>query len=330
MADDESIVIGKNVKIESKILNEDRGLVIAEPPTYRAEPDARFPVLYLLDGPRNFHHTTAAVNFLAQNDRIPEMLIIGIGNTDRGRDLTPDTSNPEEKEGHPTVGGADNFLSFISDELIPWVDSNYRTRQYRLLTGHSFGGLFAIHTLITRPDVFDSYLAISPSLWWSNQDLVEQAETFFSDIKRLNKDLYMTMGNEGGAMLGGVRKLAGVLDEHAPTDFRWTFRWMNEEDHGSVPHRSTYYGLESIFQGWSLVDPLPLYDIGGLDAVKSYFNPISKRLGYERKMPVRPLNELCSSLTKADHLGLDALHLLRNQAACDGFNVARNERTNIE
>ena len=133
------------------------------------------------------------------------MLVAGIGNTDRTRDLTPQTEKKEEKEG--SSGGADTFLKFISDELIPWVDKNYRTQSYRLLTGHSFGGLVA------------------------------QADTFFEGTEHLNKDLYMTMGNEGGAMLGGVRKLAGVLDEHAPPDFRWNFRWMNEEDHGSVPLR---------------------------------------------------------------------------------------------
>ena len=309
MTDNKSIAIGMNVRIESKILKEDRGLVIAEPPNYRAEPEAKFPVLYLLDGPHNFHHTTAAVNFLAQNGRIPHLLVIGIGNTDRPRDLTPQTLNPEEKEQCPTAGGADDFLNFISNELIPWVDENYRTEPYRLLIGHSFGGLLAIHTLTTRPDMFNSYLAISPSLWWSHQGLVGQAELFFKETKRLNKDLYMTMGNEGGPMLGGARKLAGVLDEHAPADFRWNFRWMNEEDHGSVPHRSTYYGLETIFEGWRLADPLRLYDYGGVEAVKNYFKTITKRLGYERNMPVSTLNELCSSLTRAQRLD-DAASLL--------------------
>jgi predicted alpha/beta superfamily hydrolase len=302
MADDELVVIGKNARIESKILDEARTLVIAEPQNYRTEPDEKFPVLYLLDGPGNFHHTTGAVNFLAQNGRIPHMIVIGVGNTDRARDLTPPTLDLDEKKELPTAGGADTFLNFTADELIPWVDKNYRTRSYRLLTGHSFGGLLALHSLITRPDLFNSYLAISPSLWWSHQGLVEQANTFFSERKRLSKDLFMTMGDEGGAMLGGVRKLAGVLDEHAPADFRWNFRRMNEENHGSIPYRSTYYGLESIFDGWRLADPVSLYDQGGVKALTDYFKPIAKRLGYERNMPLSTMNELCSTLTKTARL----------------------------
>ncbi len=167
----------------------------------------------------------------------------------------------------PTHGGADNFVRFLSDELMPWVESRYRTRPYSILVGHSYGGLFAVHTLLTRPDLFDAYLAISPSLDWNNQALIAEAETFFEETPELFADLYMTIGNEGGAMLGGVRKLAGVLDEHAPIGFRWDLRVMEEETHNSVPLRSTRQGLESIFQGWNLHDAVTMYDQGGVGAI---------------------------------------------------------------
>ena len=255
---DDLIVIGKKRQIESKILEEARALWISTPASYDLLEES-YPVLYLLDGDTNFHHTTGAVGFLALNGRIPEMLVVAILNTDRMRDLSPPSQLPEDRERFPTHGGADNFLRFLSDELIPFIDENYRTRPYRILVGHSAGGRFAVHTLTTRPEVFNAYIAISPSLWWSDQALVAQAETFFAATPELEADLFMTVGNEGGALLGGVRKVAGILDEMAPKGFRWSFNLMEEETHGSVPHRSTYQGLEAIFRGWARSMIRPTY-----------------------------------------------------------------------
>ena len=120
---------------------------------------------------------------------------------DRGRDLLPPTQNEDEVFVLPTMGGADAFLRFLSDELMPWMDGRYRTRPYAVLVGHSAGGLFAIHALTTRPDLFDAYIAISPALRRDDQRMVAQAETFFENTSELNADLYMTMANEGGAAL---------------------------------------------------------------------------------------------------------------------------------
>ena len=186
---------------------------------------------------------------------------------------------------------------------MPWVESRYRTRAYSVLVGHSYGGLFALHALVTRPDVFDAYIAISPSLHWNNQALVATAETVFESTPELTADLYMTMGNEGGAALGGMRKLAGVLDQHAPKGFRWGFRVMEEEAHGSVPLRSTRQGLESVFDGWNLHDVLPLYDLGGLAAVEDYYREGRGRFGYDQQ-GASPLTiyTLWDTLVNADRL----------------------------
>ncbi len=212
----EPVVIGERFRIESQILNETRSLMIGTPRSYLSG-EKRYPVLYVLDGEAHFEHTMPIAEFLAANDRMPEVLVVAVPNgADRTRDLTPSSQEEVELRSMPTHGGADNFVRFLSDELMPWVESRYRTRPYSILVGHSYGGLFAVHTLLTRPDLFDAYLAISPSLDWNNQALVAEAETFFEATPELFADLYMTIGNEGGAMLGGVRTLAGVLDEHAP------------------------------------------------------------------------------------------------------------------
>jgi hypothetical protein len=145
--------------------------------------------------------------------------------------------------------------------------------------------LFALHALITRPEVFNAYIAISPSLQWSDQELVQQAVAFFENSPELEVDLYMTVGNEGGALLGGVRKVSGILDETTPTGLRWGFRLMEEETHGSVPHRSTYQGLEAVFRGWDVPDLLTVFDQGGLEEIDRRFEQGAQRFGYQRKTP---------------------------------------------
>jgi predicted alpha/beta superfamily hydrolase len=285
-----ALVIGDEHELDSKILGETRRLIVGKPPSYMATDDP-YPIVVLLDGPDHFHHTTATANFLARNGRMPEVLVVAVANTDRTRDLTPRSQVAAEMESAPTHGGADNFLRFVDEELLPWVEQNYRAGPYRILIGHSFGGLFAINTLVTRPDVFDAYIAISPSLQWNDQRLVQQAETFFEATDELAASLYMTVGNEGGNLLGGARKLSGILDAEAPRGFSWHFNLMPEETHGSVPLRSTYQGFESVFSDWYLHDPLAMFDVGGIAAIERFYEKGSKKFGLDRPMPVTlPLN----------------------------------------
>ena len=298
---DDAIVIGQKRQIESKVLKETRALWISTPSGYDAGEES-YPVLYVLDGPDHFHHTSGTVGFLARNGRIPEMLVVAIPNTDRTRDLTPLSPIEEDRERFPSHGGADDFLRFLSDELIPFIDESYRARPYRVLVGHSFGGLFAVHALTTRPEVFSAYIAISPSLGWADQMLVPQAEAFFEATPELQADLFMTVGNEGGALLGGVRKLSGILDETTPKGFRWGFNLMEEETHGSVPHRSTYQGLEATFRGWSLTNALATFDQGELEAIDRFYRDGGKRFGYERETPASTLFDLGFRLIEAERL----------------------------
>jgi predicted alpha/beta superfamily hydrolase len=221
----EPVVIGEKFQIESKVLAETRTYVIHTPASYKIGKDA-YPVLVLQDAENNFAYTSAAVNLLSGNGRIPAMIVVGINNTDRTRDMTP--SKPATDFGGTpwtgSAGGADKFLSFIADELLPTIDRNYRTRPYRVLIGHSLGGLFAVYALMNRPEVFKGYLIISPSLWWDDQALVKTAQPYFAAHKDLRADLYMTMGSEGDTMLGGAWKLSAVLEESKLADLRWQFK----------------------------------------------------------------------------------------------------------
>lgn len=226
--------------------------------------------------------------------------MVAVDHVERNKNLTPPSEVDYERT--PNYGGADEYLAFIRDELIPWVDTNYRTHGYRVLVGHSYGGLFALHTMITNPDVFDAFILISPSLQWNDQRLVNQAEAFLKTQSEFKKDLFIAMGNEGGRALGGVRKLTGILGEINPPGLRWNFHRMPEETHGSVPYRSTHQGLSAVFTDWYLDDPFALYELGGLDAIDKHYAQLSDRLGFEKTTPYSTILDIAYALLQADRL----------------------------
>jgi predicted alpha/beta superfamily hydrolase len=294
----EHVVIGEKFQIESKVLAETRTYVIHIPDSYKSGKEA-YPVLVLQDAENNFAYTSAAVHFLSANGRIPAMIVVGINNTDRGRDMTP--SKPAtDFGGMPfvgSVGGADKFLSFIADELLPTIDRKYRTRPYRVLIGHSLGGLFAVYALLNRPEVFKDYIVTSPSLWWDDQALVKAAQPFFAAHRDLRADLYMTMANEDGTMLGGAWKLSAILEESKLANMRWQFKRYPDEEHGTIPYISTYEGLQTIFAGYRIADPIALFEEGGLPAFERHYAKVSQRMGYPVEVPARAYGDTLSELS---------------------------------
>ena len=196
-----------------------------------------------------------------------EMIVVGITNTDRTRDLTPTKATGPNAAQFPTAGGADNFLKFIETEVIPEIEKRYRVQPYRVLAGHSFGGLFAVHTLITRPELFNSYVAVSPSLQWSDDATLKRAEEFFKTRKDLRATLFTSLGNEPGAIGKSFEEFKQVLAKSQIKGFEWEAQQMTDEDHGSVVLRSHYLGLRKVFEGWQMPrDPATGAVAGGLKA----------------------------------------------------------------
>lgn len=334
-----AVVIGEVVHLRSNVLKEERTLLISKPAGY-AEGADRYPVLYVLDGETLFRSSSAIAEFLAASDRIPEMLVVAIESgsfAQRTRDLTPPSSAEIDNRFSPGNGGADAFLSFVADELIPFVDKTYRTRPYRLLVGHSFGGLFAIHALTTKPKLFNAYVAIDPTLSWNGGAVVAQAESFFSKTRELPGDLYLTAASATGNSPGDVQKLAALLDRKTPAGFRWSFEWMKQETHTSIPLRSIHQGLDAIFDGWHLTDPLELFDKGGIDAVHRHFREGGRRCGYDRTTTPFTVSLIVAGLVKAGRLEEASKVLLHDTKAypppwnqLDALARAYGERGNVE
>jgi len=288
----EPIIIGERMSMHSDVLGEDRPYWVYTPDGYSGSQEVH-PVVYLLDGNEHFHHTTGVAQFLAAQRRMPSVIVVAIPSTDRERDLSPPPLTETTNETTAIGGGADDFLRFLRDELAPAIDDAYRTAPYRIMIGHSLGGLFAVYAALTQPDLFDAYIAISPSLWWDDEAVIRQAETFFDGASGEPRGfLYMTMGNEGGRMLAGVWGLARVLETHAPPTFRWGFDVLEQEDHGSVPLRSTYAGFEKLYEGWRLENPVEFTAENGLPAVDEHFAALSERYGYEIRTPESVINNI--------------------------------------
>jgi predicted alpha/beta superfamily hydrolase len=248
--------------IQSKILNQNRKVSIFLPEGYDTV-NTRFPVIYVLDGEGRDQHTVPTARFLFMNHKMPQAIIVGVMNIDRNHDFLPDSS-----KAAPTGGGADNFIQFFDKELFPYINKNFKTEEYKVLIGHSYGGLFAMHVLLTQPDLFDSYIAIDPSIWYNNVKLVMSAEMEFAKTKNWDRSIFIT-GREGGGLKDmGIVPMDSLLKTSAPKDLNWKITAYSDEDHGSVTFKSVYDGLRFIFDTGGALKVFP--DAGIIPDGRSY------------------------------------------------------------
>ncbi|WP_430468465.1 alpha/beta hydrolase-fold protein [Winogradskyella ouciana] len=249
---DNKLKIGTEYSISSKILNEKRSYIVALPKTY-SESSTKYPVLVLTDGDYRFLYTSGIIEFLSKQNEIPETIIVAIPNIDRTRDLTPTSITFNNMDG----GDGANFLKFIENELLPEVESKFRTNSYNVLAGHSLGGLFAGYSYITNSS-FSGFIASDPSFWWDNQYVVNEINSdVVQQIK--NKKIYISSAdnyerNEG--MVTFMRnaqelfyarlKQLGVANSNIKLDY------FENENHGTSAYMSWYNGIKFVFKDFML------------------------------------------------------------------------------
>jgi predicted alpha/beta superfamily hydrolase len=303
LANAQDNVVDDKVQIQSSILKQSRSVVVHKPSSYQNGTD-RYPLLYLLDGQDFLKFTTDITNNLAENDRAPEMIIVAIDSGDfaqRTHDLTPPTQSELDRRFHPGAGGADAFRRFISDELMPYIQQHYRTRPYKILAGHSLGGLFGVDTLIKKPELFNAYLLLDPTLSWNNEGEVTPA--FLEKTQHLQADMFLAAANRYGSAAADIQHFVAMLQKRTPdAEFRWHYIWMKEESHGSIPLIGIYTGLLSIFDQWQMVNPLEVYDQGGMDAVHEFYRQGNKHYGFDRVVPAFTVSLVVAGLINAGRL----------------------------
>lgn len=315
------ITIGETFRIQAANLQEDRNILLSLPRGY-AGGQERYPVLYLLDGDAHLVHTRATVDFLARNGLMPDLIIIGIPNTRRTRDLTPTVGYNNRPDGTrekvAASGGGEAFLDFIEKTLMPHVDSNYRTQPFRILAGHSLGGLLAVHTLASRPHLFQGVLAASPYLEWDENQPLRRLEDFLRTKPALRATLFASMADEeaGDARPNRFDRLQNLLKAAKAGDgFAWEARHFPEEDHGSVVLQTHYWGLRKVFEGWRLpVDRQTRQFPGGLKELTAHYEKLALRLGYPVQPPEAIVNTIGYQALARNNAGA-ALALFRHNAA---------------
>lgn len=248
---DEAIVIGKKIKILSKILNEERTCLISLPDSYNDpyKTDKKYPIIILLDGYTHFKTTSGIVHFMSSNTNrnhlMPESIIVAIENIDRERDFTITKIKTKRPN---TMGGGKNFLNFIERELIPYMDKNYRTESYRTLVGHSLGGLLTLNSYIDKNSIFNAYISLDPSIWW-NEEMMKSRVDSLSSIS-LNKKLYIATANQGEANYKRNKQrhdnLYSLLSKKYKEPLNIKIKYFENENHRSIPLKALYEGLKYI------------------------------------------------------------------------------------
>lgn len=323
------IIIGTIDSLDSKILNEERKILVHIPNSYYSDlfKNQKYPVVYLLDGESHFTSVVGLIDQLSQlnaNTICPDMIVVGICNTNRTRDLTPTTDKKApfmDSAQAALTGGGEKFTLFLEKELIPYINTHYPTAPYKMLIGHSLGGLMAINTLIKHSELFNSYVAIDPSIWWNNQSLFKESVITLKQKKINDKSFFLAMANTLNKGMDtlmlrkdtsismnhprSILQYADIVKNNSNSSFKWNWKYYKDDDHGSVPLIAEYDALRFIFDFHKLP---PFYDI--LDnydkpdsVISKHYENVTKQMGYTIYPPepiIEQLGYICLSEKKYD------------------------------
>jgi predicted alpha/beta superfamily hydrolase len=226
---------------------ETRHINVYKPPGYDGSSD-RYPVLYMPDGglQEDFPHVAKALDEGIRAGEIQPLILVGIENTERRRDMTGPTTVASDKAIAPRVGGSAVFRAFIAKQLIPEISRRYRVNAHRGIIGESLAGLFSVESFLREPGLFDTVIAISPSLWWNDGALVREAPALLKHQKHGAHHLFLSSADEEN-IAPNVAKLAAMLKSEAPMDLDWIYVPRPEEHHDTIYLASEKFALRRAF-----------------------------------------------------------------------------------
>ncbi|MBL0145351.1 MAG: alpha/beta hydrolase [Chitinophagaceae bacterium] len=220
--------------IQSKLVGEVRTINVWTPAGYKSALDS-LPVMYMADGglKEDFPHIANTLAELIQLKKIKPIILVGIENTQRRRDLTGYTEVAKDKEIAPVVGGSDKFRAFIKDELFPEITKRYRTTNEKSIIGESASGLFVMETFFLSPEMFDNYIAFDPSLWWNNHYLVRTAKENLSKFPAAEKRIWFA-GSSAGEVSPYTKELAEIFKTENRLNLKWNYSDEPKEKHTTI------------------------------------------------------------------------------------------------
>lgn len=242
------LCIGQTFPLASKALGETRRINVYVPGGYADSAAVRLPVLYMPDGglAEDFLHVAGLVQVGVGNGTMRPFILVGIENTARRRDLTGPTTNPEDQKIAPRVGGSAAFRTFIRMELMPAIRQRYRTTAETAIVGESLAGLFVVETFLQEPDLFDTYLAFDPSMWWNNGRLAGQADKLLRAYAGPAKTLYVASSSDN-EKIAESRRLAAALSAARP-NVTWYYKPLPEETHATIYHPAALQAFRTVFR----------------------------------------------------------------------------------
>jgi len=332
------VSIGTTDTLSSKILGEKMTVWISLPTNYSNPHYAKmhYPVIYVLDGDANFATVSTMARQLSVrngNSVLPEVIVVGVMNHDRSHDFTPypssfwimDTPSPLEN-----TGGGEKFVNYIQQELIPHIDSLYQTSPYRVLIGHSLGGLAATNVLVHHTDLFRAYIIVDPSMWYDNQGFLKQAQQALQQKKYSGVSLYlgiangMPMGMDTMKLMKDTAKMnfhmqsviqfKNSLEAHKKNGLNFKYGYYDDDTHMSAPLITEYDGLRFIFNFYHLPSGTEAMMFNPYDhtdpsqVLTAHFRQVSEYLGYGMPPSESLVNVLANTL-KNNYLPAKALSL---------------------
>lgn len=251
-------VLGVIDGIHSKILNENRILNIYLPDGYTQNDTISYPVIYLLDGSadEDFIHITGLVQYNSFEwiNRVPKSIVVGIATVDRRRDFTFPTTIKEDQKAYPTTGHSEQFINFIATELQPYIERNYKTNKTKTLIGQSLGGLLATEILLKKPNLFNKYVIISPSLWWDNGSLLNLDSKILDGSFSQPTTVCIAVGKEGltpttipRIMEDDAKLLVNKIKASKSKNLTVLFDFLPEEDHATIMHQAVANAFKHLY-----------------------------------------------------------------------------------
>ena len=296
------IVIGTKHSFSSKTLNEDREYWISLPDSYNDEESfyKKYPILIVLDGNSHFKSVAGMVNYMSSDAyrswKIPEMIVVAIQNVDRRRDYTPDKIVTVRENNS---GGGENFLSYLEDELIPELDQTYRTEPYRILFGHSLGGLLATHAYLKEETLFNAFIAADPSFGtWDAVTMDNKLDAVTE--KSFDRFIYMATANWGKRNITNRDRhvrLYEALNSKCEGEFPAKLEYFENESHASVPPVAFYNGISSIFEGYGI----SYRDVESIEQLTQHFKSLSQRLSWDFRPPEYLVNQIGYSMLRSNN-----------------------------
>ena len=302
--------------LNSKVLNEEQKISVYLPEKYGEDPTHRYPVIYALDGKYYKQMVSAVIARFYDDWLIPETIVVTIDNENRIRDYTPTP--------HATAdvlsGKADVFLDYIEKELIPFVDSNYQTSEFRIFEGHSLGGLLSLYAVQARPELSTAHYAFSPSLHWGDNKTVEKIITYLSSRKSLKQFIYMNLGNEivkseyetTNTMAASFLRLQTFFKEHSVPGLRVKSEILKKLPHAATNISGLVNATNELYRNWVL--PFDAIE-GGPEAISEHYEKLSSDLYQEIQPRKGSINFAADYMTNGVHSPEKGMKLLKYNAS---------------